>query len=74
MQEFGLIKIFTWKHLTNWRPVFRVFPRAQSALIFVSTLNSFWGDVEGQNLVVAMILTFVEAAAKGQLSVSMTPP
>ena len=31
------------------------FSRAQSALFFVSTLNSFQGGFEGQHLVVVMI-------------------
>ena len=31
------------------------FSRAQSALFFVSILNSFQGDIEGQHLVVVMI-------------------
>ena len=55
MQEFGLIKIFTWKHLAIRSPVFLGFFRAQSALLFVSTLNSFQGSVEGQHLVVVVI-------------------
>ena len=36
-------KILSWKHLTIWRPVLPVFPRAQSTSFLISTLNSFQG-------------------------------
>ena len=40
MQELGLMKIFTWKYLTNWRPVLLVFPRAQSSFECVFNISS----------------------------------
>ena len=48
-------KIGSWKYLTIWRPVLPVFPRAQSASFHLSTLNSFQGGVENQQLQQHMI-------------------
>ena len=36
-------KISSWKYLVIWRPVLPVFPRAQSASLLFTTLNSFQG-------------------------------
>ena len=35
--------IFSWKHLTIWSPMLLAFPRAQSASLLISVLNSFQG-------------------------------
>ena len=65
-------KIFTWKHLTIWRPVFWGFPRAQTALFSVSTLNSFQGDVKGQHLVV-VIFSLCRGSWQGPTSSQQSP-
>ena len=77
MQEFGLIKIFTWKHLTIWRPEFFwfVFCFSQSTGRLIFCLHpellsrGSWrsASCSGPDLI------FVEAAGKGQLSVSRAP-
>ena len=72
MQEFGLIKkkIFTWKHLTIWRPVLSIFPEYSVSAWFLTSPEFLSGSIEVQQLYSWPDLILAEAVCKCQFPVS----
>ena len=73
MQEVGLIKIFTWKHLTLWRPVLLGFSQSTECLISYLHPELLSRGCWRSAACSGHGVSFVQTAGKCQVPVSRVP-